>query len=66
MKQLKLSLNSWHQLLVMGTRVIFSSSDSLVAVSLSQTLKMLELMFYENSRDMEIAVDHEDMPIRNL
>ncbi len=50
----------------MGTRVIFSSSDSLVAVSLSQTLKMLESMFYENGRDMEIAVDHEDVPIHNL
>jgi len=33
------------QLLLMGIRVVFSSSDNLVAVSLAQTLKMLELAF---------------------
>ncbi len=49
------------QLLLMGVRVVFSSSDSLVAVSLSHTLKMLELMFYENGTEMEIAVDYEDI-----
>ena len=49
------------QLLLMGVRVVFSSSDSLVAVSLSQALKMLELMFYENGTEMEIVVDHEDI-----
>ncbi len=49
------------QLLIMGIRIIFSSSDNLVAVSLSQTLKMLEMMLYENGTEMEIAVDHEDI-----
>ena len=49
------------QLLLMGVRVIFSPSDSLVSVSLSQTLKTLELMFYGNNTEMEIAVDHQDI-----
>ena len=49
------------QLLLIGTRVIFASSDSLMSVSLSQTLKILELMFYGNETEMEIAVDHQDI-----
>jgi hypothetical protein len=49
------------RLLLAGTRVIFSPSESLVSVSLSQTLKKLELMFYGNGTEMEIAVDHQDI-----
>jgi hypothetical protein len=49
------------RLLLAGARVIFSPSESLVSVSLSQTLKKLELMFYGNSTEMEIAVDHQDI-----
>ena len=49
------------QLLVAGARVIFSPSDSLISVSLSQTLKVLELMFYGNKIETEIAVDHKDI-----
>ena len=49
------------RLLLTGSRVIFSPSDSLVSVSLSQTLKTLELMFYGNGTEMEIAVDHQDI-----
>ena len=49
------------KLLIIGVSVIFSSSDSLIAISLSHTLKMLELMFYENGTEMEISVDHKDI-----
>ncbi len=52
---------SLKQLLIMGIRVIFSSSDSLVSVSLSQALQMLESMLYGNETEMEIAVDHQDI-----
>lgn len=49
------------QLLQIGTRIIFAPSDSLISVSLSQTLNILELMFYGNETEMEIAVNHEDI-----
>ena len=49
------------QLLLMGVRVVYSYADSLVAVSLSQTLKILESVFYGNGSEMEIEVDHEDI-----
>lgn len=49
------------QLLLIGTRIIFAPSDSLVSVSLSQILKVLELMFYGKGIETEIAVDHQDI-----
>jgi hypothetical protein len=53
--------NNLKRLLLTGTRVIFSPSESLVSVSLSRTLKKLELMFYGNGTETEIAVDHQDI-----
>jgi cell division GTPase FtsZ len=53
--------NNLKRLLLTGARVIFPPSESLVSVSLSQTLKKLELMFYGNGTEMEISVDHQDI-----
>lgn len=53
--------NNLKRLLLTGTRVIFSPSDSLVSISLSQTLQKLELMFYGNGGKMEISIEHQDI-----
>jgi len=49
------------QLLLIGTRIIFAPSDSLISASLSQILKVLELMFYRSKSEMEIAASHKDI-----
>ena len=49
------------RLVLMGGRVLFSPSDNLTVLSLSQALQMLEKVFYASDREREIEVDHEDI-----
>lgn len=49
------------QLLLGGIRVVLSPTDTLVAVSLSQTLERVESLFYADNTEMEIEVDHKDI-----
>ena len=49
------------QLILLGVRVIFSPLDTLLTVSLSHTLEILEIIFYGNNTEMEISTDHEDI-----
>ncbi len=48
-------------LILMGGRVVFGPSDTISSLSLSQTLQLLERVFYGNDTENEIAADHEDL-----
>jgi hypothetical protein len=49
------------QLVLMGVRILFTSSENITMFSLSQTLRILQMVFYENDSDMEVSVNHSDI-----
>ncbi len=49
------------QLLLDGIRVIVTPSDTLLSISLSHTLKIIESLFYGNGTESEIDIDHKDI-----
>jgi hypothetical protein len=49
------------ELILLGVRVVFASSDTIVSFSLSQILKTLEMIFYGQNSKNEIVTDHKDI-----
>ena len=49
------------QLLLGGTRVILAPSDTLLSISLSHTLEIIQSLFYGNKTENEIDLDHSDI-----
>jgi len=49
------------RLLLGGVRVIIAPSDTLLSISLSHALKIIESIFYGNGTENEIDTDHEDI-----
>jgi len=48
-------------LLLGGIRIILAPSNSLMSVSLSQALRLLEALYYGNDPELEVIVEHEDI-----
>ncbi len=44
-----------------GMRILFFETDTIVAISLAKTLKMLEKLFYGSSSDEDIVLEHSDI-----
>ena len=49
------------QLLLGGMRVILSPSDTLLSISLSHTLEIIQSLFYGNETENEIVLEHSDI-----
>ena len=49
------------ELILLGVRVVFAPSDTIVSFSLSQILKTLEMIFYGQNSKNEIVTDHKDI-----